>query len=105
MAFVLNTQRTYEYPVTLTVYDNDGKEQVGSFKARFKVLPSNDPGTTDRLIDRVLVGVTGLDVMGADDRHLVGEELLSAVKNDPAAATAIIAAYNESIVKKNLRPS
>lgn len=102
--FKLNTQRTYSYPVKITVFDGN-EEQTGEFKATFKV-PSNDdlraPENADKtLLDMVLVGVEGIEVAGEDGQPLTGDALLKAVKADPAAATALVTAYQESVTKKN----
>jgi hypothetical protein len=99
--FKLNTERTYKYPVTVVVYDEQGAEQSGTFTATFKTLP-HDEKREGRLLDHVLVAVEGIEVGGADGEPLSGAALLDALKKDPAASTAMVAAYNESIVKKNL---
>lgn len=102
--FTLNTNRTYSYPVSLTVYDENGKEQSGKFDAMFKVMPQDKlremPADT-LLLDQVLVGAKGIEVPGEDGKPLEGEDLLKALKNDPAASTALITAYQESVSKKN----
>ncbi|MEX2475067.1 hypothetical protein [Marinobacter sp.] len=102
--FSLNTQRSYKYPVTVTVFDGD-KEHQGKFTATFKVLPHSqlsDPEKADkRLLDLVLVDVEGVEVAGEDGKPLQGEDLLRALKDDPAASLALISAYQESITKKN----
>jgi len=102
--FRLNTQRTYKYPVTVTVYDGD-KEQSGTFRAEFRVVPSTelqDSANRDkRLLDLVLFGVEDIEVTGKDGAVLTGEELLSALKADPATSLALVNAYQESITKKN----
>ncbi|MBZ9574419.1 hypothetical protein [Modicisalibacter sp. MOD 31.J] len=102
--FTLNTQRTYRQPVNLTVYDERGKEKTGSFTATFKVMPHDQlreqpDGVT--LLDAVLVSVSDIEVPGPDGKALEGEELLEAVKNDPAASVALVTAYQNSIAKKN----
>ncbi|MDN3524356.1 hypothetical protein QWY79_03645 [Halomonas sabkhae] len=102
--FKVNTQRTYQYPVNATIYDEDGKECTGKFKARFKVLPHDEakelPEDTS-LLEVVLTGVSEIEIPGPDGAPLAGEALVEAVKNDPALSTATQAAYQESIVKKN----
>ncbi|WIX34963.1 hypothetical protein QO259_10095 [Salinicola sp. JS01] len=102
--FKLNTQRTYRQPVNLTVYDERGKEQTGSFTAAFKVMPHDQlleqpDGVT--LLDAVLVDVSDIEIGGEDGQPLAGDMLLDAVKNDPALSTALVGAYHESIAKKN----
>lgn len=99
--FKLNTTRSYKYPVSVTVYGEDGQELTGTFTATFKTLPHDDK-REGKLLDHVLVGVEGIEVPGADGQPLAGAELLDALKRDPAAMAALVAAYNESIVKKNL---
>lgn len=103
--FKLNTQRTYKYPVSVTVYDEDGAEHTGAFKATFKVLGNGamrDPAAMDTpMLDLVLVGVEGIEVPGEDGQALQGKALLDALKDDPAVSMALVAAYQESIGKKN----
>lgn len=104
--FKLNTARSYTYPVALTVYDEAGKEHTGKFKATFKVVAQDKlremPADT-LLLDQVLMGVDGIEVAGEDGKALEGDDLLHAVKNDPAAGTALLTAYQESVAKKNRR--
>ncbi|WP_110678836.1 hypothetical protein [Salinicola sp. RZ23] len=102
--FTLNPKRTYQQPVVVTLYDEQGKEQSGRFTATFKVLPHDEaqhlPEET-KLLDAVLVGVSDIEVPGEHGEPLAGEALLEAVKNDPAASVALISAYHDSITKKN----
>jgi len=102
--FKLNTNRTYTYPVALTIYDEAGKEQSGKFTATFKVMPQNqlrDMPADTLLLDQVLVNASGIEVPGEGGKPLEGDELLDALKNDPAASAALISAYQESVAKKN----
>lgn len=102
--FTVNTGRTYKYPVALTVYDEDGKENSGKFKATFKVKPQDELRNLPvdaLLLDEVLVGLTEIRLTDGEGKVLEGDELLHAAKNDPAISTALIAAYNESVSKKN----
>jgi hypothetical protein len=102
--FKVNRSRTYPYPVTATVFDEQGKEQIGKFKAHFKVLPHDEakelPEDTT-LLDAVLTGVSEIEIDGEDGQPLTGAALASAVKNDPALSAATVGAYHESIAKKN----
>lgn len=102
--FKLNTQRTYKYPVSVTIFDRD-QEQTGTFTAVYKVVPNSvlkDPENADkRLLDLVLVGVEGVEVDGEDGKPLQGDALLQALKDDPATSVALVNAYQESITKKN----
>lgn len=102
--FKLNTQRTYKYPVTVTVYDGE-KEKSGTFTAVYKVMPTTELTAEEnrdkRLLDMVLVGAEDIEVDGPDGQPLQGEALLDALKADPAAGTALLNAYRESITKKN----
>ncbi|TVU88313.1 hypothetical protein [Vreelandella titanicae] len=102
--FTVNTTRTYKYPVSLTVYDENGKENSGKFKATFKVKPQDElrnmPADT-LLLDEVLKGVEDICLTDDDGKTLEGDDLLSAAKNDPAISTALISAYQESVSKKN----
>jgi len=102
--FKLNTQRSYQYPVTVNIFDGE-KEQTGKFTATFKVLPNSslrDPDKADKsLLDLVLIGVEGVEIAGADGQPLQGDDLLQALKDDPATSVALVAAYQESITKKN----
>lgn len=98
--FVLNTARTYRQPVSVVVYDEQGKEQTGKFTAVFKVLPHSDD-LEGKLLDHVLVGVEGIEVAGENGEALTGAALLDAVKADPSASAALVAAYQDSVIKKN----
>lgn len=109
--FKLNPTRTYKYPVTMVIYDEQGKEHEGKFQAMFKVLSNAtlrnpSPEVADRpLLDLVLVGAEGIEVDGPDGKPLTGEALCAALKDDPAAAAALVSAYSESITKKSQRRS
>jgi hypothetical protein len=102
--FKLNRERCYQYPVSVTVFDGE-KEQTGKFTATFKVLPNSklrDPGNADKtLLDLVLVNVEGVEVAGEDGKPLQGEALVQTLKDDPSVSVALVAAYQESITKKN----
>ncbi|MGO2241134.1 MAG: hypothetical protein ACTH5D_05185 [Halomonas sp.] len=102
--FTVNTARSYKYPVALTVYDENGKENTGKFKATFKVKPQDElrdmPADT-LLLDEVLKGVEDIVLTDDEGNELKGDDLLKAAKNDPAISTALITAYQESISKKN----
>lgn len=102
--FKLNTARCYQYPVSVTIFDG-GKEQTGSFTATFKVLPNSalrdDKNADKSLLDLVLVGVEGVEVLGDDGKPLQGEALTRAMKDDPSVSVAMVAAYQESVTKKN----
>ncbi|WP_164084941.1 hypothetical protein [Pseudazoarcus pumilus] len=100
--FKLNRNRTYRYPVTVVVHEGE-KEHKGQFHATFRAAGSDelrDRGE-ERLLDVVLVGVEGIEIDGEDGAPLAGADLLEAVKADPAVSAALIAAYHDSIVKKN----
>lgn len=102
--FTVNVNRTYKYPVSLTIYDAEGKEESGKFKAIFKVVPENemrDAGPDVTLLDKVLVGVEEICLKDKDGKTLEGDELLNAAKNDSAICAALQSAYNASIQKKN----
>lgn len=102
--FTVNVNRTYKYPVALTIYDEDGNELSGKFKATFQVIPEDemrDAGPDVALLDKVLVGVEEICLKGKDGRALEGEELLHAAKNDSAICAALQSAYHASIQKKN----
>lgn len=102
--FTVNTKRTYKYPVSLTVYDEHGKEISGKFKATFKTMPQNElrdlPADT-LLLDQVLVGVDEICITDDEGKELEGDDKLQAAKNDPAISTALVNAYHESVSKKN----
>lgn len=102
--FKINTQRTYKYPVAVTIFDGE-KEETGKFTAVFKVLPHSavkDPDLVDKnLLDLVLVDVEGVEVPGADGKPLQGKDLLQALRDDPSVHNALMTAYQESITKKN----
>ncbi|NVE91541.1 hypothetical protein [Vreelandella titanicae] len=102
--FTVNVNRSYQYPVSLTIYDDEGKEITGKFTALFKVVPQDQLNALPEgtlLLDQVLTGVKGLGLTGEDGKTLEGDELLHAAKNDPAISTALLGAFNTSISKKN----
>ncbi|NVF16225.1 hypothetical protein [Vreelandella maris] len=102
--FTVNVKRTYKYPVALTVYDEDGKENSGKFKATFKVVPEDElrnSGADVALLDQVLVGIEDICLKDGDGKTLEGDELLHAAKNDSAICAALQSAYQASIQKKN----
>lgn len=99
--FVLNTQRSYKCPVKVVIFDEDGKEKVGNFTATFKIVPQKDL-EGERPLNHVLLGVEGIQVPGPDGQPLEGEALLDALRGDPAVSVALMSAYNDSILKKNL---
>lgn len=103
----LNVNRTFPAPVTVHLVGEDGQPDKGQFNAVFKVLSSDqatDEANSDkRLLDLVLVSVSDIELSDAEDKVLEGAALLEAVKADPALSTALIATYNESLTKKNLR--
>lgn len=104
--FKLNTNRTYKQSVHLTLVDEAGKDVKGTFTAVFKVMPNNETRELlddATLLDRVLVTVSDIEVPDETGKPLEGEALRDAVKNDPAAAFALITAYQDSIIKKNRR--
>lgn len=106
--FTVNTSRTYQYPVSVTVYDENGKENTGKFKATFKVVPQDEMRNLPEdtlLLDQVLVGVDEISLTDNDGKALEGDDLLHAAKNDPALSVALITAYQDSVAKKNLRRS
>lgn len=98
--FKINTQRTYRYPVSVTIYDGD-QEVEGTFKAEFKAVPRDEIIDDQPLLDQVLVDVHGLEVTGKEGKVLAGDELLAAVKVDPAISLALVSAYQDSYAKKN----
>lgn len=104
--FKINTQRCYQYPVSVTIFDGE-KEVTGKFTATFKVQPNSalrNPDNTDKtLLDLVLVNVEGVEVPGEDGKPLQGEALVNALKDDPSVNMAIVAAYQESITKRTDR--
>lgn len=104
--FKLNTRRTYKYPVTVVVFDEEGKEIKGKFYAIFKVLPKGErkkmqEEDPEDMSNRVVAGIEGLEIIGEDGTPLKGQDLVDAALNDPACDTAIANAYLESIIKKN----
>ncbi|OWV30191.1 hypothetical protein [Halomonas campaniensis] len=102
--FTVNVSRTYKYPVPLTIYDEEGKEISGKFKAVFKVVPEDElrnSGADVALLDQVLVGVEEIRLTDKDGKALEGDELLHAAKNDSAICAALQSAYQTSIRKKN----
>ena len=102
--FTVNTGRTYKYPVPLTVYDENGKENSGKFKATFKIKSQDElrnmPADT-LLLDEVLKGIEDICLTDDEGKVLEGDDLLHAAINDPAISTALLTAYQESVTKKN----
>ena len=107
--FRLNTERTYPYPVSVTVIDRDGREQQGEFQAVFRVVPTStlrDPDNAERhLLDLALVDVRDLELVDSDGNVLQGQALIDAVKDDPSLSAACVAAWRESVLKKTPGPS
>lgn len=102
--FKLNTSRTYKYPVNVVFYDEDGREQSGKFTALFRVIPNSELREMrgdEMVLTRALVGVEGLEIAGEDGQPLTGKDLLDAVMDDPRTNAATLAAYLESVAKKN----
>ena len=104
MALKLNIERTYKHPVTVNHFDETGKMQTGSFVGVFRVTKADDYKSEDkRLIDIILVGVEGLELLDEHGNALVGNDLLDAVRNDTELAMACIDAYNGSVEKKRVK--
>lgn len=98
--FKVNTHRTYPYSVSVTVIDEQGNDQTGTFTATFKVLPRQESLPTN-LLDQVLVKLDGIEITDADGNVLEGEAMLTAAKLDPAISMALLNTYTESVLKKN----
>tara|TARA_R110002049_G_scaffold30388_8_gene104231 strand:- start:413 stop:730 length:318 start_codon:yes stop_codon:yes gene_type:complete len=100
--FKVNPRRTFRYPVTVTIHDGE-KAQTGKFHATFRAAQGDElrSRSDDLFLDIVLLEVHGIEIEGEDGQPLEGEDLLAAVKNDPSLSSACIAAYQESIVRKN----
>lgn len=98
--FKINTARTYPYPVSVTIIDENGQDQTGSFTATFKILPRQETMPSN-LLEHVLVKLDGLELTDATGMVLEGEAMLVAAHKDPAISSALINAYTESVLKKN----
>ena len=97
----INTTRTYKQAITLSLLDEHGKEQTGSFKAIFRILPTSKLIKSKKsLLDEVLVSVEDIRLLDDKNKPLEGDDLLVGVKDDRDLAVALIEAYNESITKK-----
>ncbi|WP_417594975.1 hypothetical protein [Oceanospirillum sp.] len=109
MALKLNTNRTFNAPCTVYFQDENGKPASGSFGATYKVVPMDslkDEHNSDKtLLDLVLVSVneSELELQDENGNRLTGDDLIRAVKNDPAISMALVSTYNEQITKKNLK--
>ena len=109
MALKLNTNRTFTSPCTVHFQDETGKPASGSFGATYKVVPMDslkDEHNSDKtLLDLVLVSVneSELELQDENGNRLTGDDLIRAVKNDPAISMALVSTYNEQITKKNLK--
>ena len=98
--FKINTARTYPYPVSVTIIDENGQGQTGSFTATFKILPRQET-LPNNLLEHVLVKIDGLELTDGDGSVLEGEAMLAAAQKDPAISSALLHAYTESVLKKN----
>lgn len=97
--FKVNTARTYPYPVSVTIIDENGQDQTGEFSATFKILP-RQKNLPDNLLEKVLVKLEGLELTDGDN-VLEGKAMLEAAQKDPAISTALLNAYTESVLKKS----
>ncbi len=99
--FKASTTRIFPYPVTVYTRDAEGKEVSGTFTAKFRILPSSQK-PDQKLLERVLVGVSDLELSDEAGTALSESETLKAAKQDPEISLALVTAYNEAIGKKNL---
>lgn len=107
MAVRLNTERSFWTPVPLAWLDPDGKQQEGSFRAKFRVMSGDELEAEDnqdkRLVDLVLLDLDELELVGDGGELLEGEALLEAAKMDPAIGAALLETYREANRKKPRR--
>ncbi len=101
--FKIKTDRTYQYPVTVSYREGD-EEKQGEFTGIFKTLNTAEMerlGTDDqKALDAIFVGAEGIELTGHDDEPLTGEAMLAALRSDPDVAQAIWSAYQDSYAKK-----
>lgn len=100
--FKLNRERTYDYLVNITVYE-DKRELRGQFTATFRAVPGilNEGLRDADVLRRVLLSVKDIEVPGDNGQLLQGDDLVQALIDDPATQTALVHAYIESAQKKN----
>lgn len=95
MALKLNVNRTTRVTVAIAVETENGEDQVETFTANCNVLKIDQSAGNheDRLIDVLLVGVEGLEMVDPKGKILTKPKTLAAVKNDSELAAAIISAW------------
>lgn len=107
MPLKMNTARTFDATVIVYHHDESGQSTKGTFGAKFKVVPFDKAKEEAEasLIDLILVSVKedDLELTNEDGQRLVGDDLMHFIKNDPSISTAVMATYNESLTKKNLK--
>jgi len=84
----LNIKRTATITVTVP--------EAGSFKAKIRILPTDINTLTDdeksqKLIDLILVGATGIELSDGEKTY-VNDECLPFIKNDEQLAAAVVKA-------------
>lgn len=100
--FKVNTARTFRYPVSVNIVDENGKDQSGKFTAVFKVLPRQETPPDD-LLEQVLTGLEGIELADESGTVLEGQQALDAAIADPSISIALVDAYSEAVLKKNRR--
>lgn len=106
MALKINVNRTFKIPVQVNYFDVNGNQVTGGFTAVFNALKISDLNNKEtRFIDTILAGVEGIELVDDFNNALTGDALLAAVKNDADLSSACVDAFNDSIQKKQTKPT
>lgn len=100
-----NIERQFTIPVVIDCLDEDGSTSRGEFNATFRMMSQAEVRRDDeaRLLDKVLIRVSDLELTGIDGKPLSGQALLEAVKDDPELGSALVQTYLDNVVKKPTR--
>lgn len=101
----LNVERSFPCQVPVEFLDEKGGTVKGEFCAKFRIMSQAEVRGDDeaRLLDKVLLGVSDIELCGTDGKPLTGEALLSAVKDDPTLGSACVQTYLDVALKKPTR--
>lgn len=100
-----NIERRFTIPIQIDCLEEDGRTTRGEFRASFRMMSQAEIRGDEeaRLLDKVLLDVSDLELCGTDGKPLSGKDLLQAVKDDPELGSALVNAYLENVVKKPTR--